>query len=139
MQKIKNPYESAMEVFEAHAADDADGYESAVKAAVRVAMISERARCIDICKGNMSEYEAESNTPGVLPDVYIRGYKDGSEDCIERMKGIDAVELAEHDAAVARLSFEKEKKPSPYLIDILAKDEAERVEQEAEEGVVWVE
>ena len=49
MKKIKNPYESAIEVFEAHAADDAGGYEAAVKAAVRVAMISERARCIDIC------------------------------------------------------------------------------------------
>lgn len=145
MKKSTSPYDSAMEVFSAHVAGSDVGphcpaTEAAARAAIRVAMISERLRCVDICKNNMSEYEAESNAPGVLPDVYMRGYKDGSEDCIERMKAIDAVELAEHDAAVAKLSAEDKKRPSPYLIDILAKEEAARLsEQEGEEEVVWVE
>lgn len=143
MTRSKSPYEGAIAVFAAYlpsegCADYPAQAMIAVKAAVRVAMISERWRCIDICNKSMAEYELESNTSGALQDSYIRGYKDGAEDCIEEMKSVDAAELAEHDAAVAKIAFEDKKKPSPYLIDILAEDEG-RVENEGEEKVVWVE
>lgn len=146
MKKEENPYNSAMGVFGAHIAGSGESQSpevmdaalAAAKAAIKVAIVAERARCIALCDKNMDEYESESNTSGVLPDVYIRGYKDGSEDCMYRMKSLDGSDLADHDAAVAKVAVAFEKKPSPYLIDILANDEegAPKFEQEGDEEEV---
>lgn len=145
----KTPYEIAMSVLETQYEPDSDPDKDgeslavAVQAAIRVAIVSERQRCLSICDRmiDQQQFEVEGRPDSDITTTYIHGYKDGAEDCKVEMCKIDAVELAHHDAAIARME-EKAKAqpdlqvvadpepPSDLLIDILREDEEE---------VVWVE
>lgn len=141
----KSPYEIAISVLEAQyepSSDpdkDGENLASAVQAAIRVAIVSERQRCLAICDQMIDEQKFP--VAGLESDItttYIHGYKDGAEDCKVEMCKIDAVELAHHDAAIARMRDKAPEltvvpdpePPSDLLIDILREDEEE---------IVWVE
>ena len=110
--KSNDPMECAMQVMEANNHDD-----SAVEMAIRVAIIAERNRCMALCDKALDEYENAdaSANEGVLPGVYIRGYRDGVEDCVDRIKTMDAVDLAKCDRIAQKVLGK-----SPYLVDVMA-------------------
>lgn len=95
------------------------------EAAIRIAVIAERKRCVDTINDIWDSY-VNSDGHDSTGKPYLRGYKDGLEDCAEALMLIDTQEGVDAESAIAAIRDEQRERQEA----LASKKERQRIKNE---------